>query len=145
MADEQFLDANIFLRFLTGTEAAHAKAAKDLFMQLEQRHAKLTTSPLVLFEVVFTLHSRRSYNLPKDRIVPLLRPLIELLRIPERKLWFDAFGVWLEHDIDFTDAYNVAHMRARGISTIYSFDRGYDKVRNIRRVEPRRGEEDDAA
>jgi predicted nucleic acid-binding protein len=142
-----FIDANIVLRALTQSEPAQAPAARSLLLRVEAGEEKVTTSPLVLFEVIFTLHSPRSYKLPKERVVALVSPVIELrgLQIPNKQLWLDAFAVWLEHPIDFTDAYNVAHMRSAGISEIYAWDKGYDNVSDIRRIEPSEPSVDEAA
>src|SRR3954447_14807482 len=115
----RFIDANVLLRALTGSEpVAHAAASRDLLLRVESNEEKVTTSPLVLFEVIFTLHSPRSYKLPKERVVSLVSPVIELrgLQIPNKQLWLDAFAAWLEYPIGFTDAYNVACMRSAGIS-----------------------------
>jgi predicted nucleic acid-binding protein len=98
----------------------------------------VTTSPLVLFEVVFTLHSPRSYNHPKERVVALLSPLLDLrgFKVANKSQWRQAFQTWLQYPIDFTDAYNVAVMRAAGIKEIYAWDKGYSHVPDITRVEP---------
>src|SRR3954470_21595170 len=117
-----FVDTNIFLRFLTESDPVQADAARTLFSRIRSGQEEAFTSPLVLFEVVFTLHSPRSYNLPKERIAEVVSPLLDLrgLQIPQKKLWFDAFSVWIKYPIDFPDAYDVAYMRSRGITGIYS-------------------------
>lgn len=146
MAAVRFIDANIILRALTQSEPAQAEASRALLLRVETNQEKVTTSPLVLFEVIFTLQSPRSYKLPKDRIVQLMTPVIELrgLQIPNKQLWLDTFSIWLTHPIDFTDAYNVASMRAAGIKEIYAWDRGYRHVEDIRRVKPTVSQEEAA-
>src|SRR3954452_23029225 len=123
----RFIDANIILRAPTQSDPEQAKSSRLLLLRVEDGEEKVTTSPLVLFEVVFTLQSPRSYKLSKERVVELVSPVIELrgLQMPNKQLWLDAFAVWLEYPIDFTDAYNVAYMRSIGISDIYAWDRGY--------------------
>jgi predicted nucleic acid-binding protein len=37
--------------------------------------------------------------------------------------------------LDFADALAVASMRQKGIAEIYSFDRDFDRVQDIKRVE----------
>jgi predicted nucleic acid-binding protein len=143
----RFIDANIILRVLTQSDSAQAKASRSLLLRVEDGEEKVTTSSLVLFEVIFTLRSPRSYKLPKRRVVELVSPFIELrgLQILNKQLWLDAFAVWLEYPIDFTDAYNVAHMRSASISEIYAWDKGYDHVSDIKRVEPPELAVDEAA
>jgi predicted nucleic acid-binding protein len=134
----RFVDTNIFLRLLTKSDPQQASDARALLLRVESGEEKVTTSPLVLFEVIFTLGSPRSYNEPKERIVALVSPLVELrgLQIPNKQLWYDTFAVWLKYPIDFADAFNVGYMRSLGISEIYAWDRGYDNVDDIKRLEP---------
>src|SRR5215213_7212792 len=101
----RFIDTNVFLRALTGTNPDQAAASRALLFRVEEGLERVTTSPLVLFEVIFTLHSHRSYNHPKERVVELVSPVIELrgLQLPNKQLWLDAFALWLAHSIDFAD------------------------------------------
>src|SRR3954454_8577410 len=59
----RFIDAKIILRALTQSEPAQAAASQALLLRVEAGKEKVTTSPLVLFEVIFTLQSPRSYKL----------------------------------------------------------------------------------
>ena len=75
----------------------------------------------------------------------MVSPLIKLpgLRVDERKLWLEAFSVWLTYSLDFPDAYNGAYMRARGVKEIYSWDKGFDDVLDIVRIDAGDGRRDD--
>ena len=134
----RFIDTNVFLRALTGTNPDQAAASRSLLLRVESGAERVTTSPLVLFELIFTLQSPRSYNHPKERVVELVSPVIELrgMQLPTKQLWLDAFSIWLAHPIDFADAFNVASMRAAAVTEIYAFDRGYGHVPDIVRIEP---------
>lgn len=134
----RFVDANVFLQLLTKSIPEQSNGARALFLRVESGEERIVTSPLVLFEVVFTLHSPRSYKLQKEQVVALLEPLIALsgLQVPNKQVWFSAFSVWLGNSIDFTDAFNVATMQHTGLTEIYAWDHGYDKVSGIDRVEP---------
>jgi predicted nucleic acid-binding protein len=143
----RFIDTNVLLRALTGTSPDQAAAARALLFRVEAGLERVTTSPLVLFEVIFTLHSARSYNHPKERVVELVSPVIELrgLQLPNKQLWLDAFALWLAHSIDFADAFNVASMRTHGITEIYTWDKGYSHVSDITCIEPTWTREEEAA
>lgn len=147
MAALRFIDANILLRALTGTEPAQAAASRALLLRVEAGQEKITTSSLVLFEVIFTLHSKRSYNLPKERVAGLLSPVIQLrnFQIPKKHLWLEALHKWSTYPIDFTDAYNVVVMESSGVLEVYAWDRGYDQVGTITRIEPAAESEGEAA
>jgi uncharacterized protein len=147
MAAVRFIDANVLLRALTGSEPAQAAASRGLLLRVEAGEEKITTSPLVLFEVIFTLHSKRSYNYPKERVAELLSPIIEMrgLQLPHKQLWLDALAAWLQYPIDFTDAYKVVIMESSGVVEVYAWDKGYDHVHTIRRLEPSEMAEEEAA
>lgn len=141
----RFIDANVFLRHLLADDPTKAPRARALLLRLEKGTEKATTSPLVLFEVIFTLH--RSYGVAKHRVAGYVSEFLNLrgLQVPDKQLWRDALTTWVTYAIDFTDAYNVATMRSTGISEMYAWDRGYDTVLDIRRIEPPEPEEEKEA
>jgi predicted nucleic acid-binding protein len=56
---ERFLDTNVLVHYLTRDDEQKAEAAFALLRRVEQGDEKVVTSPLVIFEVVFTL--QKSY------------------------------------------------------------------------------------
>lgn len=132
----RFLDTNILLRYLTRDDEEKARLALALLIRVEQGDEKILTSPLVIFETVFTL--QKSYNVPRDRIRDLVSPIIALrgLHLPDKDVYYRAFDVYVNNDISFADAYNVAYMQARDASGIYSWDSDFDKIADIIRYEP---------
>ncbi len=77
MTDTQFLDTNIFLRYLTRDDAQKHQACLALFQQAEQSQVSLVTSEAVIAEVVYVLSSPKHYQLPRPRIqIALARLLI---------------------------------------------------------------------
>jgi len=53
----RFIDTNIFLRYLTNDDPVKAKRAEVLFRDAVHGKAVLTTSLLVIAEIVWTLES----------------------------------------------------------------------------------------
>src|SRR4051794_29282648 len=111
----RFIDTNVFLRHFVADDPEKATAAEALLLRIESGVERVTTSPLVLFELVFILH--RTYKTPKHDVAALVGGLLEYrgLQLSGKELWREAFAVWLEYPIDFTDAYNVASMRSVGV------------------------------
>jgi predicted nucleic acid-binding protein len=141
----RFIDTNVFLRFALRDDEAKAQRTRLLLARFEQGSEKAVTSPLVLFELVFTLH--RTYKQPKKRVVGFVTAMLELRGlqvIGGKQPWHDAFRVWLQYAIDFTDAYNVAAMQSHDTYEIYAWDSGYDEVLGIQRIEPEETEEEAA-
>lgn len=132
----RFLDTNILLRYLTKDDQMKAEAALALLMRVEQGLESVDTSPMVIFETVFTLQHR--YTMPRDLIREAITDLISLrsLRLPGKQLFREALNLFATTRLSFVDAYNVAYMKLRGLSEIYSWDMDFDHVSGITRVEP---------
>lgn len=132
----RFLDTNILLRYLTRDDEDKALSALALLRRVEKGTEKVMTSPMVIFETVFTLS--KSYRVPKSRIGELMVPIIALqaLQLPDKYIYYIAFEVYVSNNISFADAYNAAYMQAHGISDVYSWDADFDKLKGISRFEP---------
>jgi predicted nucleic acid-binding protein len=134
----QFLDANVFLRHLTRDDPAKAQACFDLFQKAQRKEVTLTTTEAVIAEVVYVLSSKQLYNLARDEIRRLLYPLLSIpgLKLTHRKMYLRTFDLYAAYPIDFADALVVAQMERQKISELYSYDRDFDRVAGITRVEP---------
>lgn len=133
----RFLDTNILLRYFTGDNLEMAEAARHLLAKVERGEEKVVTSPLVVFETVFTL--QRTYGVSRERIGAMVSAIISLpgIRFAEKQLCLEALDVFVQHRISFADAYTVAHMKVRGITVINSWDSDFDKVEGVIRIAPK--------
>ncbi len=131
-----FLDTNILLRYLTEDNQHMARQAFNLLRRIERGEEKVVTSSLVIFETVFTLQS--FYKVPRQQIRELLLPIISMrgIQLPERSVFYKAFDLYVKQNISFADAYNAAYMMSEEISNIYSWDKDFDKIDGIIRIEP---------
>jgi predicted nucleic acid-binding protein len=114
----QFLTTDVFLTFLTETDTPRAEAARAVFTAVEAGKEKITTSPVVLYKLVTTLHSPAGYNQLKEPIIDVLSKLLSLrsFTLDNKQVWLDALTLWQKQPIEFTDAYNRAYARHHGIS-----------------------------
>jgi hypothetical protein len=71
----RFIDSNVFLRHFLADDVRKAAAARQLLLRVEAGTERVTTSPLVLFELVFILH--RSYKVPKDKVASLVGGVLD--------------------------------------------------------------------
>jgi predicted nucleic acid-binding protein len=133
---EQFLDTNIFLRHLLGDDPAQSSRATAYFQVIEQGRSRARVSEIVIFEVVFTLE--RGYRRSKAEIQSAVLPLLELpsIVLPGKRKFRAVFRLYIEQNISFADAYHVVMMRKLELAEIVSFDRDFDRIPNIKRVEP---------
>lgn len=134
-----FLDTNILLRFFTGDDQQKAKRALDLFMRIERGEEKVITSSSVIFETVYTLQS--FYKLPRGEIKDKILPIISLrgIHLPDKSVYYRAFDLYVTKNISFADAYNAAYMISEEVFNIYSWDKDFDKIEGIVRMEPEEG------
>ncbi len=134
----QFVDANVFLRFLTRDDLVKAERVKTLLERAERGEVDLTTSESVICELVFVLSSPKLYKLTRERVRVLLLPILSLrgLKLPGRAVFLRALDLYAGTPMDFIDALAVAHMEARKVTEVYSYDGHFDGLSGIRRLEP---------
>ncbi len=134
----QFIDANVFIRFLTRDDPTRADRVNALLEQAQDGKITLYTSESVIGELVFVLSSPRLYGLSREAVRDLIAPLLKLkgLRLPDRETVLKALDLYTSTTIDFVDALAVAQMEALGIEEIYSYDRHFDAISAVTRIEP---------
>lgn len=134
----QFVDANVFLRFLTRDDPVKAERVKTLLERAERDEIELFTSESVIAEMVFVLSFPRLYHLGREQVRDLLIPIVSLrgLKLPNRTIVLRALDLYAETSMDFVDALAAAHMMARQVTEIYSYDEHFDSIQGIKRVEP---------
>jgi len=135
----KWVDTNVFIRCLVQDDQVKAEASAAFFATLEAEEDEAATSEMVIGEVVYVLSARGHYGLSRTEIRDRLRPVLQCqgLRIPDKGVILRALELYVEHSrLDFEDALSVAHMQAQGIDEIVSYDRGFDGVAGVVRVEP---------
>ena len=127
----KIIDANLILRYLLGDpEAGRVE-------KLLRSKNKLLLSDVILAEIVWVLDSY--YKWDRSKIVESLISLVRLSSIVCNKLLLTETLTILgkQKSFDFADAYSVALMRVSKIKDIYSFDRDFDKLPEVNRLEPK--------
>lgn len=134
----QFIDTNIFLRHLTRDDPVKAQACFELFKKAEKNEITLITTEAVISEVVYVLSSKRLYNLSHSEIRSLLYPILSLkgLKLANRKMYLRTLDLYATYSLDFEDCLVVAQMERQNITEIYTYDRDFDRISNITRLEP---------
>jgi predicted nucleic acid-binding protein len=133
---EPFLDTNVFLRHLLGDEPAQSPRASAYFRAIDQGRSRARISDIVIFEVVFTLE--RGYRRSKAEIQSAVLPLLELpgIALPGKRKFREVFRLYVEQNISFADAYHVVLMKSLRLRQIVSFDRDFNRIPTVQRVEP---------
>ncbi|MCX6090106.1 MAG: PIN domain-containing protein [Candidatus Atribacteria bacterium] len=130
------LDANIILRFLTNDIPEQSDRCTELLKFVEAGTEEVWLPDLVLADMVWTFE--KFYKQSKKRIQELLGPILVLhgLRHPNKKVSKEALRLYAEKNLDWTDAFVASQMLAKKNNEIYSYDKDFEKVEGITRVEP---------
>lgn len=138
MRDVVFLDTNILIRYLTKDDPEKAARAYAFLLQVEQGTTLATTAEAVIAEVVYVLSSKTLYNVPRPTIRQRLIAIIDLpgLRLPNKPIYRRALDLYATTNLDFVDCVVVAQMERAKLTRLLSFDRDFDTIPGITRVEP---------
>jgi len=130
-----FLDANIFLRFLTGDDRRKAEACRRLIQKAVDGELNLNTHPMILAEVVWVLESY--YKQPRQEIAGKLALIMNTpnLSITDENAFAHAVELYSESKIDLADCFAAALATQEG-HLLLSYDRDFDKLEGIKRARP---------
>jgi len=130
-----FLDANIFM-YAAGTEHPHKSPCLDLLELIASGKAEACVDAEILQEILHRYRSlgrwgegRQVYNAARS-LVPTVIPITDEI-VDEARDLLDSHP-----RIMARDALHVAAFRQSGARALYSYDRDFDSVRGVRRVEP---------
>jgi predicted nucleic acid-binding protein len=132
-----FIDTNLFIRYFTNDDPRKADRVQSLLNKAAAGKIRLVTAEIVLAEIVWVMES--CYEVERPRIADILKAILATpgLEIINGKVVEKAVEYYLQHNIDFIDAYIVALMDKLNITGIYSFDKKHlDRITAIERNEP---------
>lgn len=128
----KLVDANLIIRFLLKDNLIQAESAKKLLTETPER---LILTDLVVAEIIWVLQS--IYKLTKQEIVEKLLKILELKSlIANYSLLINSLLIYRNHNISFVDAYLAAYVDNEKLEGVYSFDKGLDNIKEIKRFEP---------
>ncbi len=131
-----YVDANVILRFLTGSPPEMAARARALFEAVEQNRIILFVEEIVIAETVWVLKSFYGYS--SDEILRTVQALLshDGLEAHDKPGLLAALNLFAEKNIDFADALVAVHMKQQGLQEIFSFDEHFDRLSGITRLSP---------
>ena len=130
------IDANIVLRFILADHAQQSPRCRKLFERVVNDQEQIRLPEAALSDVVWTLGS--FYKMPKTQIRQFVLDVLALdgVRMARKPVVRDALDLFAVKNIDFTDALVISEMQHDGETEVYSFDRDFDKMAEIKRLEP---------
>ena len=132
----RFVDTNVFLRFLVNDDPEKAAACETLFKKAVAGEEILFTTDLVIAEIVWVLESY--YELPKKEVQDKVEKILNTpnLVCQNKDIILNALTLYLEKDVDYIDAYNAVFLKKNNIETLYSYDKHFDSIDWLTRLEP---------
>lgn len=130
------IDANVILRYLTNDVPEQATRAGELLIKVEAGSVKVFLPDIILADIIWILEGY--YKLPRERISELVTTILSLqgLEFSNKSVALDALDLYVNKKIDWSDAFTASQMLNRGITEIYSFDKHFNRVDGIKKVEP---------
>jgi predicted nucleic-acid-binding protein len=128
------LDTNAILRYLLNDIPEQAERVQVRLDQARAGTLILEIHPLILSETVFVLES--FYEEPKEKIAEALNTFLNTpgIRMHEERRVREALSRYAATNGGFVDSY-LGTLGAETSFSILSFDKGLDKLKDIRRVE----------
>ncbi|CAN5127735.1 PIN domain-containing protein [soil metagenome] len=119
----EFVDTNVFLRYLTNDVPEQADAVERLLQGAAREERLLVTTALVIAEVVWTLESY--YRLPRGAIQEAVFGILNTpgLEVEGAETVLQAMAWYRERNVDFADAFHAAWMLEGGLEIVHTFDR----------------------
>lgn len=128
----KLLDTNIIIRFLLKDHSIQSPASKSL---LENPTQSLVVTDVGLAEIIWLLTS--FYKLPRNNVIEKIYNLLKIDNlIINRPLILRALYFYRNFNLDFIDAYLGAYCEQNNLEGIYSFDKGLDKIKGVKRFKP---------
>lgn len=129
-----FVDANVFIYAYTD-RLEHGKKSREFLNRIAKGEQNAITSALVINEVLYYMQDARGIEGVEDanRHITSMNAL-SILPIDDKIV--SASIPYIKDGLQVTDAFHAATMKLAGVGVICSYDKGFDKVKSIKRQEP---------
>ncbi len=130
------VDANVILRFLLDDPPDMAKEATKLFQAVADGQITLMVDDLIVAEVIWVLKS--FYKQSIIDIVAILREFLlqDGIELADKPTILYALMLFETKNVDFIDALVTARMKRAKAQSIFSFDKHFDRLLDVRRISP---------
>jgi predicted nucleic-acid-binding protein len=130
------IDANVILRVLLGDQPQQSPRCRGLLERVEAGEEQVYLPEVVLSDVVWTLRS--FYKVLPGRIAEVVMPIIGLegVVMKRKSLMKEVLLAYGRANADFSDVLMAVEILSEGVSELYSYDRDFDRMSDIIRVEP---------
>ena len=125
------LDTDAVIRFVTNDDEGKAKRLEKFL----KSNKKIYLTDVTLAEIYWVLRS--FYKFEKNKVVEILRSLINFESIRcNRIVLQECLKIVGKSNVSFVDAHVAAWSKMKDDGKVMSFDRDFDKLKGIKRIEP---------
>lgn len=129
----KLIDTNVIIRFLLKDHPIQSPAAKKLLSNFQER---LLLTDVAVAEAIWLLTSY--YKLSKEEAAEKIYPIFNFPNIESNKsVLIRVLYFYRNFNIDYIDAYLTAYAEEENLEGIYSFDKDLDKIKSVKRFEPK--------
>ncbi len=132
----RIIDANVILRYLTNDVQDQAEQAGELLVKVEAGSEEVILPDIILADIIWVLEGY--YKQSREQIREWITTILSMrgLRFSDKNVALDALDIYVDKGIDWSDAFVASQMINHGIMEIYSFDRHFDRIGAIKKIEP---------
>ncbi len=129
-----YVDANVILRFLLKDHLVMSEKAFQLMQAVESGDVTLRIDEVTIAEVVWVLSSQA--RLARERIMTELLDFLSTDGVEADDTIPAALTLFVNMNIDFVDALLAARLQKRGLPRVFSFDKHFERIPGVERLEP---------
>jgi len=131
-----FIDANIFLEVQLKDEKS--EECKSFLRKIDDNKIDTLTSDFIVYTCLIQIQNKSKSTEKLSDFMAFLTNLeaMEIFR-PRQSTIEKGIEYSKKHGLDFDDGLVLACMFENNIGTIVSFDKDFDKVKEIKRIEPK--------
>ena len=130
------IDANVILRYLTNDVPEQAKQAEELLNRVEVGNEDVFLPDIIMADIIWILE--KYYKQTREDIREWITAILSLqgLTFSDKEMALNSLDIYVAKKIDWSDASAAIQMVQRDITEIYSFDKHFDRIDGIIRIEP---------
>jgi predicted nucleic acid-binding protein len=135
----KYIDANVLIRYIVRDNEAMFASSAALFERLESGAERAAILDVTVGEVVHVLTSRNLYNMSAEEVSERLTTILNArgIQMSHKARCLNALKIFATYSfLNFGDSAVAAAAFDEEMSEVYSYDRGFDRVPGIRRLEP---------
>lgn len=131
-----FIDANIFLEIQLNDEKSGE--CKEFIRKIDANKIDAVTSDFIVYTCLIQIFNKTKSPEKMNNFMTFLTNLekLEIIR-PSQAVISKAVENTKKYKLDFDDALVVACVTENKIDSLVSFDKDFDKVEDLKRVEPK--------